>query len=504
MTRTPNVKLLLDAWREVGRHLELQEFVEALAPRMHTLLPFERLRVLRVDVERARLEVAAQVPPPLAGDSAPAYFPLPEADRVALSRWFRNPSCRVYGPAEHPARTLLAPDSDARYLLAGPLSQNTTMDSVGVLVSAECGDDPGEAVPLLDELLEPFAAAVANDARVHELARLREAVEADNRALLSRLERQDISDTVVGAATGLRGVMERVEQVARTDAPVLVLGETGSGKEVVARSIHNRSSRARAPFLRVNCGAIPSELVDSELFGHEKGSFTGAVATRKGWFERADGGTLFLDELGELPPAAQVRLLRVLQDGTFERVGGQRMLHADVRIVAATHREMPSMVADGRFRQDLWYRVSVFPIVLPPLRERQQDIAALALHFASRAGLRLRGIPLVPMEHDLELLRSYPWPGNVRELQAVIERAAILGDGARLDVIAALGGHARADTPTGGPSLDGTHRETIEDVLRRTRGRIEGPHGAAHVLGVNPSTLRSKMHRLGIEWRRFR
>ena len=310
----------------------------------------------------------------------------------------------------------------------------------------------------------------------------------------------------MGAASGLRSVMERVEQVSRTDAPVLVLGETGSGKEVVARAIHSRSARARGPFLRVNCGAIPSELVDSELFGHEKGSFTGAISTRKGWFERADGGTLFLDEIGELPPAAQVRLLRVLQDGSFERVGGQRMLHADVRIVAATHREMAAMIADGRFRQDLWYRISVFPIILPPLRDRVEDIDALALHFAGRAGMRLRGVPLSPSDRDLALLRQYRWPGNVRELAAVIERAAILGDGQHLDVETALGGEARSEPVkvVSEASLENTTREAIEEVLRRTRGRIEGPFGAALLLGVNPSTLRSKMHRLGIQWRRFR
>src|SRR5262249_330570 len=198
------------------------------------------------------------------------------------------------------------------------------------------------------------------DRRLHELARLREAAEADRRALLSRLQRQDVSDAIIGAESGLRTVMERIEQVARTDAPVLILGETGSGKEVAARAIHTRSRRADGPFLRVNCGAIPTDLVDSELFGHERGSFTGAVSSRKGWFERADGGTLCLDEVGELPAAAQVRLLRVLQDGTFQRVGGQQVLTVDVRIVAATHRDLRAHVRAGSFREDLWYRISVF------------------------------------------------------------------------------------------------------------------------------------------------
>jgi hydrogenase-4 transcriptional activator len=295
--------------------------------------------------------------------------------------------------------------------------------------------------------------------------------------------------------------MDRVAQVAPTDAPVLILGETGSGKEVVARAMHDRSRRSSGPFLRVNCGAIPAELVDSELFGHEKGSFTGAIHQRRGWFERADGGTLFLDEVAELPPAAQVRLLRVLQDGSFQRVGGQETQAVDVRILAATHRDLPAMVRDGRFRQDLWYRISVFPIQLPALRQRPGDIPALAAHFAERAGLRLFGRPLLPRPAEVEALCAYDWPGNVRELAAVIERAAILGDGQHLEVGPALG-LAVAGLRRSAP--DEHNKAQIEEVLRQVHGRIEGPFGAAHALGVNPHTLRSRMRRLGISWEEFR
>ena len=217
---------------------------------------------------------------------------------------------------------------------------------------------------------------------MREIGALREAAEADKRSLLTKLGRRALGDTVVGADAGLRAVMERVELVARSDVPVLILGETGTGKELVARLIHNRSPRSAGPFIRVNCGAIPSELIDSQLFGHERGAFTGAVETRLGWFERADGGTLLLDELGELPLAAQVRLLRILQDGWLERVGGHSQIKVDVRMVAATHRDLAAMAAEGRFREDLWYRIAVFPIALPPLRDRREDIAALAAHFA--------------------------------------------------------------------------------------------------------------------------
>jgi transcriptional regulator with GAF, ATPase, and Fis domain len=306
--------------------------------------------------------------------------------------------------------------------------------------------------------------------------------------------------------------------VAPTDAPVLVIGETGTGKEVVARAVHTRSPRARSPIVRVNCGAIPPGLIDSELFGHERGSFTGAVSTRQGWFERADGGTLFLDEVGELPLEAQVRLLRVLQDGTFERVGGQRSLAVDVRIVAATHRDLREMVVLGTFREDLWYRISVFPISLPPLRERVEDIPLLAAHYAKIAGLRLRGKVLVPTGQDVELLSAYEWPGNIRELAAVIDRAAILGDGFELRVAAALGvaqspvgrvaagpvGLASAEAQGHGETLDASMRRHVETVLDATGGRVGGRRGAAALLAVNPHTLWARVRKMGVDPRAHR
>ncbi|MGN6110115.1 MAG: sigma-54 interaction domain-containing protein [Kofleriaceae bacterium] len=314
---------------------------------------------------------------------------------------------------------------------------------------------------------------------------------------------------IVGADAGLRGVMRQVSQVAPTGAPVLILGETGAGKEVVARAIHERSAHRDGPLLRVNCGAIPSELVDSELFGHERGSFTGAAMQRSGWFERADGGTLFLDEIGELPLAAQVRLLRVVQDGVFERVGGARPLEVDVRLVAATHRDLGAMVRAGQFREDLWYRIHVFAIRLPPLRERLDDLAQLAAHFAGLAARRL-GVAELPLtEPDLALLRGYRWPGNVRELAAVIERAAILGEGKRLDIERALGvrldGPAPSEPSSGAfPTLDEAMRAHIERALLRCQGRIEGANGAARLLDLHPNTLRSKMTKLGVQWAQFR
>ena len=321
---------------------------------------------------------------------------------------------------------------------------------------------------MLERLLEPFAVWLDNDRRLRELSALREAAEADKQSLLSRLGRHDISDTIIGIDTGLRPVMERVALVAPTAAPVLILGETGSGKEVVARTIHDRSRRASGPFLRVNCGAIPTELVDSELFGHERGSFTGAVGDRKGWFERADGGTLFLDECGELTPAAQVRLLRILQDGTFERVGSEHSVTVDVRVIAATHRDLQAMVAAGTFREDLWYRLAVFPLRLPPVRERIEDIPSMAAHFALRAAKRTGVAAVLPTPEDLSLLANYSWPGNVRELRTVIERAVILGDGKHLEVATALGAVPLSGTQQPTPLHAGVGRRP-ERLPRSTR-----------------------------------
>ena len=395
--------------------------------------------------------------------------------------------------------------------------------AVGVLVRPEVLDDRG-TLPAVVEALRVAGVRLFEE---QDVARRRESLEAEREVLVSKLQKQQIVEEIVGEGRGLRDVMDRIGSVAPTDAPVLILGETGSGKEMVARAVHERSAYARGPIVRVNCGAIPTELVDSELFGHEKGSFTGAIGTRKGWFERADGGTLFLDEVGELPLAAQVRLLRVLQDGTLERVGGARPLHVRVRIVAATHRDLPRMVQEGSFRSDLWYRLCVFPVTLPPLRDRLEDLGDLARHFAARIGERLGSGPLPVTDADVQVLAAYPWPGNVRELASVIERAAILGRGARLDLATALGAVAvvplartnsvpsaslRPMTPAPPAPIQGNSLERldeamvthIERALATTGGRIEGPHGAAALLHVNPHTLRARMRKLGIDWSRFR
>ncbi|HEY2883557.1 MAG TPA: sigma-54 factor interaction domain-containing protein, partial [Pirellulales bacterium] len=377
-------RLLLDVWREACRHIEISESTDLIAPLIVRQLPLDQLYLRIVDLTRSAVDTVAATS---RDRSRPATRLRTECTPDAIDRllqWCQHGSV-VRGKAEDISNRLpgLLPEGVAGEVIAGPL--NTQDGPPGALVATSAAKSFAlEHEQLLTVLVDPFTVALENDRRLRELIALREKVEAENRSLLTKLGRNDLSDAIVGVESGLRPVMDRVALVARADIPVLILGETGSGKEVVARAIHKQSRRENGPFLRVNCGAIPPELVDSELFGHERGSFTGATALRKGWFERADRGTLFLDECGELPPAAQVRLLRILQDGTFERVGGERQIHVDVRVVAATHRNLQAMVAEGTFREDLWYRLAVFPIELPPLRDRPEDIPALAAHFALR------------------------------------------------------------------------------------------------------------------------
>lgn len=507
----------LEVWREVSRHNEISEFARILVARVTRRLPIVRLAIIRIDQERCRLETVALTS---GEDLLPATTTWSEHDIERLLRWSRRRELQHYSGSSRSKHVTFAtiPPALQGGGLIGPLVSEGGTYGVLLLQLASPRRLTADQEKLCQALLEPCAVALDNDHRLHELRALREAAEADKRFLLTRLGREEVAAPIVGADHGLRSVLERVSLVTRSDVPVLLLGETGSGKEVIARAIHERSPRARGPFLRVNCGAIPSELIDAELFGHEKGSFTGASAMRRGWFERADGGTLFLDEIGELSLAAQVRLLRVLQDGSFERVGGEHSIKVDVRVIAATHRDLAGMVQHGTFREDVWYRVAVFPIVLPPLRERHEDIPLLAEHFARRAAVRF-GLKLqLPTPADCALLTTYPWPGNVRELSAVIDRAALLGDGERLEVARALGVGTNMTalpassltslpvTTTDTPlilSLDEVAKRHMEQALVATRGRIEGPQGVAALLKINPHTLRARMRKLGINWSRF-
>ena len=519
MSRKHFADLLLAVWREASRHTAIAESTTSITRLLSRHMPIDAVLVRELNIQRSRLETVA-----LSTVTSRAALNVGSLECTSVHVGQLLAWCRRGNVGHHNGQTpsppewaFCLPHPANGEALVGPLSGPPGRQGI-LVVLARGGQrfDAGHA-EVVQALLDPFSVTLENDHRLRELTTLREAAEADKQSLLVRLGRTQVGDAIVGAEAGLRPVMERVELVARSDVPVLILGETGSGKELVARAIHTRSPRAAGPFMRVNCGAIPGELIDTQLFGHERGAFTGAVDTRKGWFERADGGTLFLDEIGDLPPAAQVRLLRVLQDGHLERIGGQESIQVDTRIVTATHRDLTAMIREGRFREDLWYRIAVFPVLLPPLRDRREDIPDLARHFAHRAAIRF-GLPVrMPSTEDVAAMVVYPWPGNVRELAAVIDRAAILGNGQRLEIRKSLGTAAvpAAPLPSTPPplpvgaaervsTLDAAMREHIESALAASLGRIEGPHGAARLLGVNPHTLRARMRRLGIVWQRFR
>jgi transcriptional regulator with GAF, ATPase, and Fis domain len=368
----------------------------------------------------------------------------------------------------------------------------------------------GDHARLFSLLNEPFAVALSNSLRHDEVVRLSEALADDSRYFQRELAHKT-GQTVIGEEFGLRHIMEMVRQVAPLLSPVLLLGETGTGKDVIANVIHNLSPRRAGPFVKVNCGAIPESLIDSELFGHDKGAFTGAISQKRGRFERAHGGTIFLDEIGELPPNAQVRLLRVLQTKQFERVGGSETITSDIRILAATNRDLEGMMRRKEFREDLWFRLNVFPMVLPPLRERKADIPALVFYLLERKS-REMGLAAVPKlaPGAIDQLLAYHWPGNVRELDNVIERAIILGRNTPLDfspLISPTSGRENPQRVTGRQGqgelrLEEMNASHIRRVLALAKGRVNGAGGAAALLGVHPNTLRHRMKKLGIPYGR--
>lgn len=338
----------------------------------------------------------------------------------------------------------------------------------------------------------------ALQAALKEVRQLRNRLQEENRYLREEIREETGFDTIIGNSNALTRLMHKINQVAATDATVLITGETGTGKELIARAIHAASLRRVSPLIKINCAALPAELIESELFGHQKGAFTGAIANKRGRFELADGGTLFLDEIGDIPIASQSKLLRALQEQEFERVGGNKTIKIDVRVIAATNRVLVKNIAQGEFREDLYYRLNVFPIHSPPLRERSEDIATLAYHFlekyAKKIGKRIDRIDAAVMHR----LKTYHWPGNVRELENIIERAVILSDGKDLQLDEAFEINTpplQADLKT----LGEVEQEMIRTALEACGGKIEGDHGAAIRLAMAPSTLRERIKKYGLE-----
>jgi transcriptional regulator with GAF, ATPase, and Fis domain len=409
------------------------------------------------------------------------------------------------------------PRMNAQSYLGIPL-WNAARHVIGHLVLVD--DKPMSDDPLWLSVLQTFAARAgvelereqANEqlrAALAEVERLKNQLQAENMYLQEEIRREHNFEEMVGNSPTLLAMLRVVERVANTDATVLIQGETGCGKELIARALHSSGPRKHRPLVKVNCGAVPPSLLESELFGHVKGAFTGAIDRRVGRFELANGGTLFLDEIGELPLDTQVKLLRVLQEQEFEPVGSSKTVRVDVRIIAATNRNLSQEVRDGRFRSDLFFRLNVVPLNVPPLRERVSDIPLLVTFFLSRFGTKFgRRIEGVDRE-TMDRLMRYPWPGNIRELQNVIERAVVLSSGPVLKLgpdlqplIADVQPPA-ADSATSASlplvSLEEAERHHIEAVLAQTKGVIEGPDGAARILDLHPNTLRSRMKKLGVQ-----
>ncbi len=383
---------------------------------------------------------------------------------------------------------------------------------LGVLAIFTCIPTPDEGPVWLRIFADEIAGALVNARAFEEIERLRARLEAENSYLQEEVREARAFGDIIGQHISMQKVLRQIELVAPTDASVLILGESGTGKELVARELHRRSRRAERPLIRVNCASVPRELYESEFFGHVKGAFTGAIKDRAGRFEAADGGTLLLDEVGEIPLALQSKFLRVLQEKQYERVGEERTRTVDVRVLAATNRDLKKEVEEGRFRRDLYYRLNVFPIEVPPLRERKEDIPLLTAHFLEQAARRLHvSLPRFT-EAQARLLQSYDWPGNVRELQNATERALILAqngvlrfDLARADVageVAVLVATNGDSTPAGiltESELRERERQNLLAALSKTHWKIHGAGGAAELLGVKPTTLISRIKKLGLK-----
>lgn len=332
-----------------------------------------------------------------------------------------------------------------------------------------------------------------------EVKELKQQLEQENEYLLRELKLSKNFEEIISQSGKFKRVLQDLEQVAPTDATVLILGESGTGKELIARAVHTLSDREHRPLVKVNCATLPANLIESELFGHEKGAFTGAIQKKIGRFELADGGTIFLDEIGEMPIELQAKLLRVLQEGEFERLGNAKTIKVNARVIAATNRNLEEAIAKGEFRQDLYYRLNVFPVQLPPLRERKEDIPLLVQHFAKRFAKKFGREPMLLTKKVINDLTAYSWPGNIRELENIVERAVIISKGNKLDLGHSLPKTGRQSQRSQFPTLEELERAHILKTLKHTHWKVSGENGAAQLLGLKRTTLEARMKKLGIE-----
>ncbi len=494
------LKVLLRVNNAIVSQLERAPLFEAITQILGTVLDFDRASITLASESQGALTVYA-----LAG-VPPSYEVLPVgaeiqrqtgavADALRDGRPVRISDLRTEPPGrpEHQ----LAEAGFRSALVAPLLTKRRTVGTVNV-ASRTLDRYSDRDAELLAGVAQQAALAVENMLAFEEIRRLQSRLEQENLYLQEEVKSGRGLDEMLGHSPAIRKVRRAIETVAATDASVLITGETGTGKELVARAVHRSSKRRDKPMVAVNCSALPAELIESELFGHEKGAFTGAAAQKVGRFEFADGGTLFLDEIGELRVDLQAKLLRVLQQGEFERVGGSHTLKVDVRVISASNRDLEKAIETGLFRADLFYRLNVFPIFIPPLRNRKEDVPILVrqlvLSHAARLGKRVEAIP----EAVMAALVSYPWPGNVRELENVIERAVILTAGPRLDIGEWLLRPAVTEAAEPIPTLLEAERKHIVQALEAKRWRVSGERGAARLLGLKPTTLEARMKKLGI------
>jgi PAS domain S-box-containing protein len=436
----------------------------------------------------------------------------PEDDASSADFYFRrmHPKDRPEVEQAYAAAVLRKTDFEAEFRIVLPDGTIKNIQSIGHPIRDERGDLV-EFVGAQIDVTEHHRARADLEKAFEEIKRLKDQLHDENVVLREQIDQAFMFEEIVGTSSALQGVLSRLMKVAPTDSSVLISGETGTGKELVARAIHKRSRRSQRAFVSVNCAALTPSLISSELFGHEKGAFTGAMQRRLGRFELANGGIIFLDEIGEVPLDTQVALLRVLQEREFERVGGTQPVKIDVRVIAATNRDLEAAVANGTFRPDLYYRLNVFPIQVPPLRERQDDVLMLLeffVHrFAQKMGKHFKKID----KRTVELFRSYPWPGNIRELQNVVERSVIVSsddvfcvDEAWLSRDSRRVSLPQKTEPADADEYASRERQIIEDALAGSRGRVSGQNGAAARLGVPPSTLDSRIRKLSIRKNHFK